>query len=275
MRQPRSHRPDLSSMLLSSNFYRAKCEKTEPKNFREFQALIEKCSAKIAPLNIFLDGRTAKKIFEDYQDFERKNKVVIYIHATDVIPSVEQFMKMHEFNFEIKSVNWLGDSQVCKAIPVGILSDQTDEMSRFLASDLELIQENASSERRYRYYVNFDITTNISIRKQVLLMFHKRKDTYFPQSRLSVPEHYQAIRNSQFVISPPGAGPDCYRTWESIYLGSNPVVMKNSWPFEKENLPVTAIENYRDFIIQTENSDLGSSSPALETIVRELLEKFA
>jgi hypothetical protein len=106
-------------------------------------------------------------------------------------------------------------------------------------------------------------------------MFHKRKDTYFPQSRLSVPEHFQAIRNSQFVISPPGAGPDCYRTWESIYLGSNPVVMKNSWPFGQEDLPVTAIENYKDFILQTENSDLGSSSPDVETIARKLLEKFA
>ena len=262
-------------MLLSSNFYRARCEKTEPKNFREFQALIERRSTQIAPLNIFLDGRTAKKIFEDYQDFERKNKVVIYVHATDVIPSVEQFMKMHEFNFQIKSVNWLGDSQVCKAIPVGILSDHIHEMSRFLASDLQLRQENISRERRYRYYLNFDITTNISVRKQVLLMFHKRKDTYFPQSRLSVPEHFQAIRNSQFVISPPGAGPDCYRTWESIYLGSNPVVMKNSWPFGQEDLPVTAIENYKDFILQTENSDLGSSSPDVETIARKLLEKFA
>ena len=34
------------------------------------------------------------------------------------------------------------------------------------------------------------------------------------------------MNKSLFVISPPGNGIDCHRTWESIYLGAVPVVKR-------------------------------------------------
>lgn len=42
------------------------------------------------------------------------------------------------------------------------------------------------------------------------------------------PEYYEIIANSKFVVSPPGNGMDCHRTWEALALGAIPVVQNSS-----------------------------------------------
>jgi len=40
-------------------------------------------------------------------------------------------------------------------------------------------------------------------------------------------QFYEGIASHPYVLSPPGAGPDCHRHWESILLGSIPVVLRS------------------------------------------------
>jgi hypothetical protein len=51
------------------------------------------------------------------------------------------------------------------------------------------------------------------------------------------PDFYRAIRSHQFVISPWGFGPDCYRNWESIYLRRIPLVQRNAFYDAMADLP--------------------------------------
>jgi hypothetical protein len=37
-------------------------------------------------------------------------------------------------------------------------------------------------------------------------------------------EYYRDIAEHHYILSPPGAGPDCHRHWESVALGSLPIV---------------------------------------------------
>ena len=58
------------------------------------------------------------------------------------------------------------------------------------------------------------------------------------------------IKQSQysFVISPHGGGLDCHRTWEAIYLGCVPVVLRSSLSEEfTTNLPILAVDHWSDF----------------------------
>ena len=43
---------------------------------------------------------------------------------------------------------------------------------------------------------------------------------------VSMTKFYEQIASHQYVISPPGAGPDCHRHWEAILLGSIPIVKR-------------------------------------------------
>ena len=64
------------------------------------------------------------------------------------------------------------------------------------------------------------------------------------------PEQYrQAVSESMFVLSPPGRGFDCHRTWEAIYLGAVPVVLEGTLPPGLlHDLPIHSVSSYGHFL---------------------------
>ena len=59
---------------------------------------------------------------------------------------------------------------------------------------------------------------------------------------------YNLLLRSRFVASPPGWGWDCYRTWEALYLGVVPVLLRSHTPLDEayEGLPVLFVDRYED-----------------------------
>jgi hypothetical protein len=49
-----------------------------------------------------------------------------------------------------------------------------------------------------------------------------------------------------YVLSPPGNGIDCHRTWEALFLGSIPIVKKSFWPFDKLQIGAKVIEDWSE-----------------------------
>jgi len=49
-----------------------------------------------------------------------------------------------------------------------------------------------------------------------------------------------------FVVSPPGEGLDCHRTWEAICLGCIPIMISTPLDDMFEGLPVLIVESWRD-----------------------------
>ena len=48
------------------------------------------------------------------------------------------------------------------------------------------------------------------------------------------------------MLSPPGAGVDCHRTWELLYLGCIPIVEHSSISELYEDLPILVVDNWDD-----------------------------
>eukprot|EP00668_Euglena_longa_P030131 GGOE01037546.1.p1 GENE.GGOE01037546.1~~GGOE01037546.1.p1 ORF type:complete len:411 (+),score=75.70 GGOE01037546.1:113-1234(+) len=57
-------------------------------------------------------------------------------------------------------------------------------------------------------------------------------------------EYLERQLSSRFIISPPGNGIDCFRTWESLYLGRVPVVLANNMTVLYRNLPVVVVRDW-------------------------------
>ena len=97
------------------------------------------------------------------------------------------------------------------------------------------------------FFINFGINESRSITRniaeQILLKYgYKREHT-----TLSQEQYYQKLSNYKFVISPLGSGFDCYRHWESFYLGSIPITTQS--PIYKifENLPIIILNDWNEF----------------------------
>ena len=66
--------------------------------------------------------------------------------------------------------------------------------------------------------------------------------------RVSTRKHIRNIDAHQYVACPRGNGVDTHRVWETLYRGSSPVLLRNSWSESIQNMgfPVNLIEDWKD-----------------------------
>ena len=70
--------------------------------------------------------------------------------------------------------------------------------------------------------------------------------------------------SSLFVPSPAGIGPDCFRTWEALYLGAIPVLLEGTIaPSISNGLPIWIVQGWEE-LFERSDSEL-----------REVFDSFA
>jgi hypothetical protein len=101
-------------------------------------------------------------------------------------------------------------------------------------------------ERIPKIYVNFTISSD---------RFNDRKESLNKIPEYLLIKHmdfikrtnnWKNITNYAFVLSPFGNGMDCHRTWETLCLGSIPIVKALNFKKMFEDLPILNVENWSD-----------------------------
>ncbi len=59
-------------------------------------------------------------------------------------------------------------------------------------------------------------------------------------------DYLQDLTHSRFVLSPPGNGVDCHRTWESLLLGAYPIVLSSTLDPLYQDLPVVVVSDWNE-----------------------------
>ena len=174
----------------------------------------------------------------------------LIIHNGDKIPGVNFLNAIREFFKYVYSVNITEEWGNVRAIPIGL------ENLHFMKNGIvnffrdygfkKTIGNNMT--KRNLLFSSFNVETNPRIRKDVR---DKILNSRFSSTFKVVPKdlYKQLLSASFFSISPPGNGPDCHRTWESIYLDVIPVVLEGSLAKSfVDNLPIHSVESYEDFL---------------------------
>lgn len=68
---------------------------------------------------------------------------------------------------------------------------------------------------------------------------------YMPNRRLSCSEYAEDVAKYRFIISPPGNGIDAHRNWETLYLGSIPIVIKHRI-YQDYDLPFLQVNDFSE-----------------------------
>ena len=195
----------------------------------------------------------------------------LIIHNSDNIPTDAEMKALSNRFNKIYSVNWLGDKNIATPIPIGL--ENWSLLRNGVPTDyLRLINQGLlpTSERSIRILSGFSIKTNIAERSKAI-EFSKSNSEVFQTPTFASPKRYrELVSNSAFVLSPPGNGVDCHRTWESIYLGAIPIVLKKYWPFSDLDLPVLAVEDWSDIPKMIEDSN-NWKSRTIEELEKEFL----
>jgi hypothetical protein len=169
----------------------------------------------------------------------------LIIHNGDVIPTDVEMRIFAKTFRRVYSVNWLGDTSVALPIPIGL--ENRDKRRNGVPGDflkeINLGLPNQKS-RDITLLACFSLHTNFEERS-VALEYARQIPGVKIVTKPITPKHYRKLLlRSKFVLSPPGNGPDCHRTWEALYLGATPVVLGNSWPFSQHMVPVLVVENW-------------------------------
>lgn len=173
--------------------------------------------------------------------------ITLIIHNSDNIPNEAEMMNLSSRFNKVYSVNWLGDRSIATPIPIGI--ENWSHLRNGVPKDFAGLVDKGllpTSKRSIKILSAFSLNTNLAERSKAI-EFSKSNSDVFQLPAFTSPREYRAIvANSRFVLSPPGNGVDCHRTWESIYLGAIPIVLKKSWPFCHLDLPVLVVDDWVD-----------------------------
>lgn len=175
-----------------------------------------------------------------------KNKWTLIIHNGDKVPEISYLELISPYFKKIFCVNVIHEVKNIYAIPIGLenlhylKNGKTEFFREFRILNI-CNNENIKSEI---VFSAFNVNTNPKIREQVAIDIQLSR---FKKTFVSVPaaEYKVRLADAMFSVSPPGNGSDCHRTWESIYLKTIPIVMRNSLPkIFIDKLPIMVVDSY-------------------------------
>lgn len=173
---------------------------------------------------------------------------VLVIHNGDSVHPSETRLLAERLH-HVFCLNWLDEHPHVTPIPIGLenarlaTNGSLDLFEEGLLSSRTLLRNRA---RDVPVLCAFAVRTNPNIRQAALDTFASSPGALAPTGRLTPSQHAELLLRTSFVISPPGNGPDCHRTWEAIYLGAVPVVLASAWPFSDDALPVLVVEDWEE-----------------------------
>lgn len=106
------------------------------------------------------------------------------------------------------------------------------------------------SKRKISVYVNVMLRTS-PFRPVLtdLLQSYSRcgnlSAAYFNTIKIPFSEYMQHLKDSRFVVCPPGRGLDTHRTWEALAAGAIPIVLGSDINPIYEHLPIVILQDWR------------------------------
>jgi len=99
--------------------------------------------------------------------------------------------------------------------------------------------------KKHLLYVNFQLN---SLQRVAMKNYFRNCPwvTFRSEPNLPVEQYLAEMAEHKFVLSPFGNGLDCYRNYEAMYLGTMPVIQRNTFSenFGKNDLPALLVNSY-------------------------------
>ena len=188
-----------------------------------------------------------------------------FIEAREQIPNIQTLVigesdtTQYEQNLsclysnvsKIFANNLVGKSVRCFPIPLGL--ERQAHRGGGKVRDFKKQHQINAYNRTIPFLIAWNDATNAK-RPIYRAEFQNHSNSLVINQRVSASTIHKLMRKTMFVPSPAGNGIDCHRTWEAMYLGAVPVVLKSEF-CGGDDWPVLVVDNWSDLLSKS-RSDL-------------------
>lgn len=135
------------------------------------------------------------------------------------------------------------------SLPLGITNDCLDTPIHPIFGNLDIMVDGMGTPRhiKNRVYMNFN-THTYPVEREGVYTYFKNKEWVTCGTIVNTLEGRKAflndIRNHEFVLCPRGGGVDTHRLWETLYMGSIPIVRRDIAIQDFSDLPICFIDDW-------------------------------
>ena len=243
--KPRDLQKRISSYpYLCPDTYLAKCEKVilTPTDLKKF---IGQNSNKYK--TVYLVGDLIDQFIEAREQIP--NIKTLVIGESDVTQYEQNLSKLYSKVGQVFSNNLVGKSDRCFPVPLGIERQAYRSAGR--VRNFQRKYEIKISDRTIPFLIAWNDATNAK-RPIYRAEFQNHSDSLVINQRVAASTIHKLMRKTMFVPSPAGNGIDCHRTWEALYLGAVPVVLRSEY-FGESNWPVLVVDSWSELLDKKSN----------------------
>lgn len=194
---------------------------------------------------IFVKTEFLNIFFKEYQPQIRK-KYILITHNSDL----DAPGSFSNYLSDPYLVVWFGQNlsepqnEKLRALPIGLTNRYNGLGDPYWIEQALKKKNLRDKKRKILAYFNVTLGTCFEERKRALDIFKGKSFCKTVTNFLRYGQFLQDLLASRFVISPRGNGLDCHRTWEALYCGAIPVVIRSPIDPLYEDLPVLIVENW-------------------------------
>ena len=243
--KPRDLQKRISSYpYLCPDTYLAQCEKVilTPSDLKKF---IGENSNNYK--TVYLVGDLIDQFIEAREQIP--NIETLVIGESDVTQREQNLSKLYLKVGKIFSNNLVGKSDRCFPVPLGIERQAYRSAGR--VRNFQKKYEIKISDRTIPFLIAWNDATNAK-RPIYRAEFQNHSDSLVINQRVAASTIHKLMRKTMFVPSPAGNGIDCHRTWEALYLGAVPVVLRSEY-FGESNWPVLVVDSWSELLEKKSN----------------------
>jgi hypothetical protein len=193
---------------------------------------------------IYILGELAKRLISEVNNLQKTKVNSIIIMESDTTQKTEEISALLKISNKIYSNNLTGSQEKIIPIPLGI--ERQCYRSGGRLKDFKVKTNMDPNSRKINFFIAWNDQTNPK-RKAYKDYFRNMDRSLVIDSRINARLIHKIMRNSLFVPSPAGNGLDCHRTWEAMYLGCVPVVLKSEFCGD-DSWPVFVVNQWSDLI---------------------------
>lgn len=194
--------------------------------------------------SLYIVGELVENLVSRIDEIKKIKINKLVIMESDTTQNAENLQNLLLITNEIFSNNLIGKHKKITPLPLGL--ERRAYRSAGVLSHFRKDFSNNPSHRKIDFLVAWNDDTNAK-RKKYRELFIDSKRGLVVDRRMHPRSIHELMRNSLFVPSPAGNGYDCHRTWEALYLGAIPVILKSEFCGDS-TWPVLLVDDWNDLI---------------------------